>query len=306
MIRLYYCLLLMGSNSLYYARIYNINLGGKKNNMGAIEILLISIGLAMDAFAVSVCKGLAMKKMNWKKAAIIGLYFGIFQAVMPVIGYFLGTTFEKFITYVDHWVAFILLVGIGINMVKEAFNKESENRNDNVDMKTMLVLSIATSIDALAIGITFACLKIHIVMPVITIGLITFIISVIGVKIGNRFGNKYEKKAEIMGGVILILLGIKILLEHCGIERLAPIFNESTGKNEYRPLYKIASSKLARKTHVDMMNKVQIDKYAAGLHSKNSNAVNRYTSLSIKDRFVLMCAAFECAEYKVDEQLNII
>ena len=207
----------MGSNSLCFARIYNINLGGKKNNMGAIEILLISIGLAMDAFAVSVCKGLAMKKMSWKKAIIIGLYFGIFQAVMPVIGYFLGTTFERFITYVDHWVAFILLVGIGINMVKEAFDKESENRNDNVDMKTMLVLSIATSIDALAIGITFACLKIHIVMPVITIGLITFIISVIGVKIGNRFGDKYGKKAEIMGGVILILLGIKILLEHLGI-----------------------------------------------------------------------------------------
>ena len=207
----------MGSNSLCFARIYNINLGGKKNNMGAIEILLISIGLAMDAFAVSVCKGLAMKKMSWKKAIIIGLYFGIFQAVMPVIGYFLGTTFERFITNVDHWVAFILLVGIGINMVKEAFDKESENRNDNVDMKTMLVLSIATSIDALAIGITFACLKIHIVMPVITIGLITFIISIIGVKIGNRFGDKYEKKAEIMGGVILILLGIKILLEHLGI-----------------------------------------------------------------------------------------
>ncbi|PWM80098.1 MAG: hypothetical protein DBY41_06350 [Clostridium sp.] len=185
--------------------------------MGAIEILLISIGLAMDAFAVSVCKGLAMKKMSWKKAIIIGLYFGIFQAVMPVIGYFLGTTFERFITNVDHWVAFILLVGIGINMVKEAFDKESENRNDNVDMKTMLVLSIATSIDALAIGITFACLKIHIVMPVITIGLITFIISVIGVKIGNQFGDKYGKKAEIMGGVILILLGIKILLEHLGI-----------------------------------------------------------------------------------------
>ena len=207
----------MGSNSLCFARIYNINLGGKKNNMGAIEILLISIGLAMDAFAVSVCKGLAMKKMSWKKAIIIGLYFGIFQAVMPVIGYFLGTTFERFITYVDHWVAFILLVGIGINMVKEAFNKESENRNDNVEMKTMLVLSIATSIDALAIGITFACLKIQIVMPVITIGLITFIISVIGVKIGNQFGDKYGKKAEIMGGVILILLGIKILLEHLGI-----------------------------------------------------------------------------------------
>lgn len=207
----------MGSNSLHYARIYNINLGGKKNNMGAIEILLISIGLAMDAFAVSVCKGLAMKKMSWKKAIIIGLYFGAFQAIMPTIGFSLGTAFERFITNVDHWVAFILLVGIGINMVKEAFDKESENKNDNVDVKTMLVLSIATSIDALAIGITFACLKIHIVMPVITIGLITFIISVIGVKIGNRFGNKYEKKAEIMGGVILILLGIKILLEHLGI-----------------------------------------------------------------------------------------
>ena len=185
--------------------------------MGAIEILLISIGLAMDAFAVSVCKGLAMKKMSWKKAIIIGLYFGAFQAIMPTIGFFLGTTFERFITNVDHWIAFILLVGIGINMVKEAFDKESENRNDNVDVKTMLVLSVATSIDALAIGITFACLKIHIVMPVITIGLITFIISVIGVKIGNRFGDKYEKKAEIMGGVILILLGIKILLEHLGI-----------------------------------------------------------------------------------------
>ena len=220
MIRLYYCLLLMGSNSLYYARIYNINLGGKKNNMGAIEILLISIGLAMDAFAVSVCKGLAMKKMSWKKAITIGLYFGAFQAIMPTIGFSLGTTFERFITNVDHWIAFILLVGIGINMVKEAFDKESENRNDNVDVKTMLVLSIATSIDALAIGITFACLKIHIVMPVITIGLITFIISVIGVKIGNRFGDKYEKKAEIMGGVILILLGIKILLEHLGIINL--------------------------------------------------------------------------------------
>lgn len=185
--------------------------------MGVIEIFLISLGLAMDAFAVSVCKGLAMKKMNWKKAIIIGLYFGVFQAVMPIIGFFLGTTFEGFITNVDHWVAFILLVVIGINMIKEAFEKESENRNDNVDMKTMIVLSIATSIDALAIGITFACLKIHILVPVITIGVITFIISVIGVKIGNRFGDKYEKKAEIMGGVILILLGTKILLEHLEI-----------------------------------------------------------------------------------------
>ncbi len=185
--------------------------------MGVVEILLISLGLAMDAFAVSVCKGLAMKKMSWKKAIIIGLYFGVFQAVMPTIGFFLGTTFERFITNIDHWIAFILLVGIGINMIKEAFDEESENRNDNVDIKTMLVLSIATSIDALAIGITFACLKMHILIPVITIGVTTFIISVIGVKIGNRFGDKYEKKAETMGGVILILLGTKILLEHLGI-----------------------------------------------------------------------------------------
>ena len=185
--------------------------------MGVVEILLISLGLAMDAFAVSVCKGLAMKKMSWKKALIIGLYFGVFQAVMPTIGFFLGTTFERFITNIDHWIAFILLVGIGINMIKEAFDEESENRNDNVDIKTMLVLSIATSIDALAIGITFACLKMHILIPVITIGVTTFIISVIGVKIGNRFGDKYEKKAETMGGIILILLGTKILLEHLGI-----------------------------------------------------------------------------------------
>ncbi len=185
--------------------------------MGVVEILLISLGLAMDAFAVSVCKGLAMKKMSWKKAIIIGLYFGVFQAVMPTIGFFLGTTFERFITNIDHWIAFILLVGIGINMIKEAFDEESENRNDNVDIKTMLVLSMATSIDALAIGITFACLKMHILIPVITIGVTTFIISVIGVKIGNRFGDKYEKKAETMGGVILILLGTKILLEHLGI-----------------------------------------------------------------------------------------
>ncbi len=185
--------------------------------MGVVEILLISLGLAMDAFAVSVCKGLAMKKMSWKKAIIIGLYFGVFQAVMPTIGFFLGTTFERFITNIDHWIAFILLVGIGINMIKEAFDEESENRNDNVDIKTMLVLSIATSIDALAIGITFACLKMHILIPVITIGVTTFIISVIGVKIGNRFGDKYEKKAETMGGIILILLGTKILLEHLGI-----------------------------------------------------------------------------------------
>lgn len=185
--------------------------------MDTIEILLISVGLAMDAFAVAVCKGLAMKKMKYKKAIIVGLYFGIFQALMPVLGYFLGTTFKAFIADIDHWVAFILLAGIGGNMIKEAFNKDSENINDSVNVKEMLILGIATSIDALVIGITFACLRIEIVLPAIFIGIITFILSVIGVKIGNRFGDKYGNKAEIAGGLILIILGVKILLEHLGI-----------------------------------------------------------------------------------------
>lgn len=185
--------------------------------MEIFEVLLISIGLAMDAFAVSVCKGLSMKKMNWKKAIIIGLYFGIFQALMPVLGYFLGTTFDHFITSIDHWISLILLAGIGINMIKEAFTQDSENCNDKIDAKTMVILSIATSIDALAVGITFACLRVKIILPSISIGLITFTLSIIGVRIGNRFGNKYQSRAEFSGGLILILLGIKILLEHLGI-----------------------------------------------------------------------------------------
>lgn len=182
--------------------------------MGLIEILLISIGVAMDAFAVAICKGLAMKKMNWKKAVIIGLYFGIFQALMPVLGYLLGTTFEQFITSIDHWIALVLLSSIGINMIKESFDKDSDKCNDNIDVKTMVILAIATSIDALAIGITFACLKMNIALPIISIGVITFILSVIGVMIGNKFGDKYKSKAEFAGGILLILLGIKILLEH--------------------------------------------------------------------------------------------
>lgn len=185
--------------------------------MSIIEILLISIGLAMDAFAVSICKGLAMKKMDWQKAMIIGIYFGVFQALMPILGYFLGTTFDEFITNIDHWIAFILLLSIGINMIKECFNKDVENNNDSIDVKTMIVLAVATSIDALAIGITFACLKTKIIFPAVSIGIITFILSVVGVKIGNKFGNKYENKAQITGGLILILLGIKILLDHLEI-----------------------------------------------------------------------------------------
>ena len=185
--------------------------------MGIIEIFLIGIGLAMDAFAVSICKGLAMKKMNWKKAMIIGLYFGIFQGVMPVIGYLLGSTFAGLVESIDHWIAFFLLGTIGTNMLIESFSKDKENSNDSVDVKTMIILSIATSIDALAIGISFAFLEVNVFFAAFVITIITFILSVIGVKVGNVFGDKYESKAEFVGGAILILLGIKILLEHLGL-----------------------------------------------------------------------------------------
>ena len=185
--------------------------------MGGLEILLISIGLAMDAFAVSICKGLSLKTMSWKKAIIVGLYFGFFQALMPLIGYFLGATFESIVTKVDHWIAFILLGIIGINMIKEAFGNDEENQNDKVDFKTMIMLAIATSIDALAVGITFAFFKVNMVIATIMIGIVTFAICVIVVKIGNKFGDKYERKAEVVGGLILIFMGIKILLEHLGI-----------------------------------------------------------------------------------------
>ncbi len=185
--------------------------------MEIYEILLIGIGLAMDAFAVSICKGLSMKKMNWKNAVIIALYFGVFQALMPLIGYFLGMTFESIVTTFDHWVAFALLTLIGGGMIKESFDDEDDKKNDKVDFKTMVVLAIATSIDALAIGITFAFFDVNIVLAVSIIGIITFIISVLGVKIGNRFGDKYQNKAQLMGGIILVLLGFKILLEHLGI-----------------------------------------------------------------------------------------
>lgn len=185
--------------------------------MGIFEVIFISISLAMDAFAVSICKGLSMNKLDWKKAFIIALYFGAFQALMPVIGYFLGATFSDFVTSIDHWIAFILLAIIGGNMIKESFDNEEEKRNDNVDFKTMIVLAIATSIDALAIGVTFAFLKTSIILPVVCIGVITFLMSLLGVKIGNKFGDKFQNKAELLGGIILILIGLKILLEHLGI-----------------------------------------------------------------------------------------
>lgn len=189
--------------------------------MKTIELIILSIGLGMDAFAVSVCKGLSMKKMNWRKAIIIGIYFGFFQLMMPVVGYFLSKGFENIVVNIDHWIAFILLSVIGGNMIKESLKQErSENCNDKVNFNTMIILAIATSIDALAIGITFAFLKVNLLLAVVLIGIITFILSIIGVKIGNIFGDKYENKAEFAGGIILIFLGIKILLEHLNILKL--------------------------------------------------------------------------------------
>lgn len=188
--------------------------------MNTIEIMLVGLGLAMDAFAVAICKGLSMKKMEWNKAVIIAIYFGLFQAVMPIIGYIIGATFRNLIESVDHWIAFILLGIIGINMVKESFDNEEERKNDRIDIKTMILLSIATSIDALVVGITFAFFKNNIVKSVTIIGFITLILSLIGVKIGNKFGDKFQNKAELTGGIILIIIGTKILLEHLGIIRL--------------------------------------------------------------------------------------
>lgn len=187
--------------------------------MGLIELFLIAVGLSMDAFAVSVCKGLAMPKCTFKKAAIVGLWFGGFQALMPAIGYILGAQFQEAIASIDHWIAFVLLALIGGNMIHEALDNDEEEADASLDVKTMFLLAVATSIDALAIGITFAFLKVNIIPAVCFIGSVTFIISFAGVKIGNVFGVRYKNKAEIVGGVILILLGLKILLEHLGFLR---------------------------------------------------------------------------------------
>lgn len=184
--------------------------------MGLIELFLIAVGLSMDAFAVSVCKGLAMPKCTFKKVAIVGLWFGGFQALMPAIGYVLGAQFQEAIASIDHWIAFVLLALIGGNMIHEALDNDEEEADASLDVKTMFLLAVATSIDALAIGITFAFLKVNIIPAVCFIGIVTFIISFAGVKIGNVFGARYKNKAEIVGGVILILLGLKILLEHLG------------------------------------------------------------------------------------------
>ena len=182
------------------------------------ELLILAVGLAMDAFAVAVCKGLGTDKLQWKHLVIVGLWFGGFQALMPAVGYFLGATFEQYITAVDHWVAVILLSVIGSNMIKEAVTGEGECADASLGFKVMLTMAVATSIDALAVGVTFGLLPdVNIVAAVSLIGVITFVMSAIGVKVGNVFGCRWKSRAELFGGIILILLGLKILLEHLGV-----------------------------------------------------------------------------------------
>lgn len=185
--------------------------------MNFLSLFIIAVGLSMDAFAVAICKGLAMKKITFKNSLIVGLWFGCFQGLMPLIGFLLGIRFKDYITNIDHWIAFILLALIGANMIHESFSKDEEQADDSLKFRDMLVLAVATSIDALAAGVTFAFLQVEIVPAILFIGLITFILSVTGVKIGNVFGTRYKSKAEFAGGLILILMGIKILLEHLGI-----------------------------------------------------------------------------------------
>lgn len=184
--------------------------------MSILDLFILAVGLSMDAFAVSVCKGLSLGKIKPKHMCIAGVWFGGFQALMPLIGYFLGSFFAEMIEKYDHWVAFVLLAIIGGNMIKESFDKD-EKVDSSMDVKSMLLLAIATSIDALAVGVTFAFLQVQIVPAVSFIGVITFIFSAVGVKIGSLFGTKYKSKAELFGGIVLVLIGIKILLEGIGV-----------------------------------------------------------------------------------------
>ena len=185
--------------------------------MGLIELFLIAVGLSMDAFAVSICKGLSVRKARPAHMLCVGVYFGGFQALMPTLGYLLGTQFASLIASIDHWIAFVLLAFIGGNMVREALSHEEECLDASFSVKTMIPLAVATSIDALATGVTFAFLRVNIVPAVLFIGLTTFVLSALGLKIGNVFGAKYKARAELFGGVVLILMGCKILLEHLGV-----------------------------------------------------------------------------------------
>ena len=190
------------------------------------ELLLIAVGLSMDAFAVSVCKGLSLRKVQWRHMITAGLWFGVFQAVMPLLGYLLGINFRSFIESIDHWIAFTLLALIGFNMIREALSEDDEDdengekdgdeKNASFGYKVMLPLAVATSIDAFAVGITFSFLNVSILPAVLTIGATTFLFSAAGVIIGNVFGTRFRSKAEIAGGIVLILIGLKILLEHTG------------------------------------------------------------------------------------------
>ena len=189
--------------------------------MSLMELFLIAVGLSMDAFAVSVCKGLSVRKATVKHALCVGLYFGGFQALMPLIGYLLGTQFESFITSVDHWIAFVLLSFIGGNMIREALSHEEEKLDDSFSFKTMMTLAVATSIDALAMGVTFAFLRVNIVPAVLFIGATTFVLSAAGLKVGNVFGAKYKSRAELFGGVVLVLMMYAALplWSGCGMPR---------------------------------------------------------------------------------------
>lgn len=186
--------------------------------MGIVELLLTAIALSMDAFAVSVCKGLGMRRMRYDQALVISLYFGVFQALMPLIGWLLGTSFSRYIQAFDHWIAFVLLAFLGGKMLWDVFHEkedeEQESAECRLDHRELFMLAIATSIDALAVGIAFACLDVNIWSSVSIIGVTTLVISFVGVWIGNRFGNRFQKKAEIAGGLVLILIGVKILAEH--------------------------------------------------------------------------------------------
>lgn len=181
--------------------------------MSNIEILLISLGLSMDAFSVAICKGLSINNIKWKTCIKIGTYFGLFQAVMPLLGYTLGTNFKDVIVAFDHWITFILLLLIGVNMVKGAYDKEEELTNET-SPKIMIPLALATSIDALAVGVTFAFLKVKLLKSILMIGAVTLILTTIGTNLGNKFGTKYKNKSQILGGIILIVIGLKTLIEH--------------------------------------------------------------------------------------------
>ena len=185
--------------------------------MSLWELFIIAVGLSMDAFAVSICKGLSVQKVSLRHAACAGLWFGGFQALMPLLGWLLGVRFQAAIERFDHWIAFVLLAVLGVNMIREAFGEEEESCDASFAWRVMLPMAVATSIDALAVGVTFAFLQVRILPAIAFIGVITFVLSALGVRLGAVFGERYQKAAQIFGGAILILMGLKILLEHLGI-----------------------------------------------------------------------------------------